>query len=145
MEPRKKEPTTQAPAAQNEVYFEILPEIFMYDDHDRANPHTPTLLTPETALGLRRTMSVYGGSPENLAKTTWENVYFNVYNEDGSLNMRTNGTLGNHGRWSGAKYLGPFEKKKNTRLRSTHLRFLRIIILGSHKKERAIFRNMFYP
>lgn len=108
----KKEPTTQAPAAQNEVYFEILPEIFMYDDHDRANPHTPTLLTPETAIGLRRTMSVYGGSPENLAKTTWENVYFNVYNEDGSLNMRTNGTLGNHGRWSGAKYLGPFEKEK---------------------------------
>ncbi|MBY0583864.1 cell wall-binding repeat-containing protein [Murdochiella sp. Marseille-P8839] len=98
-------------ATQDEVYFEILPEIFLKNDHS-GNPDMPKLLTPYTAVGVRRSADVYGGTPNNVAKVAWENVYFNVYNEDGSLNVRTKGTLGNHGRWGGAKYLGPFEKGK---------------------------------
>ena len=101
----------RAPVAQDKVYFEILPEILLYDDYS-GTPDMPKLLTPDSAIGIWRDTMVFGGPLKNAAKTTWENVYFNVYNEDGTLNVRTNGTIGDHGRWSGTKYLGPFEKGK---------------------------------
>ncbi|WP_019189963.1 cell wall-binding repeat-containing protein [Levyella massiliensis] len=103
----KKETTSRALTAQNEVYFEILPEILLEDSNA---PNMPKLLTPNSAIGVWRNTMVFGGPLKNEAKTAWENVYFNVYNEDRTLNERTNGTIG--GRWSGAKYLGPYEKGK---------------------------------
>lgn len=105
----KKETTTQAPAAQNKVYFEIMPEILLEDSNA---PDMPKLLTPDSAIGIWRNTMVFGGPLKNEAKTTWENVYFNVYDVNRTLIERTNGTIGDHGRWGGAKYLGPFEKDK---------------------------------
>lgn len=92
-------------AEDDTVLFEILPEIFdknnnIFDD-------------PLDTIGVRRSASVYGGRfPQDSSLMAWENIYFNIYDENGALIKRDKGTIGNKGRWGGAKYFGPFPKNK---------------------------------
>lgn len=100
-----------AVAADNgKVYFEILPEIFV-----NQNTNPPTLFDkPEKTIGVLRNPILYGGSiPNSDVSEAWNNLAFNVYNEDGSLLETTKGIVGNNSRWGGAKYLGPYEKGHN--------------------------------
>lgn len=92
-------------AEDDTVLFEILPEIF-----DKNNN---VLENPLDTIGIRRSASVYGGPmPPGSSIKTWEDIYFNIYDENGTLIKRDKGTLGNNARWGAAKYLGPFPKNK---------------------------------
>lgn len=92
-------------ADDDTVLFEILPEIFDKEKNIFNNPLD--------TIGVRRSSSVYGGPiPQGSSLRAWENIYFNIYDENGALIKRDKGTIGNKDRWSGAKYFGPFPKNK---------------------------------
>lgn len=113
---------TQAKATQNapvangndKVYIEILPEIFLKSYHDGVTKAS-FFLNADDVIGVRRSADVYGSFLANFSdiKNAWLNVYFNVYDENGNLIERTKGTIGDHNRWGGAKYLGPYDKGHN--------------------------------
>ncbi len=108
----------QAPAngAQGKVYFEILPEIFL-----KPGPGGPSDKTyfssPKETVGVQRNMDVYGGPLPNTALEGWKKVAFFVYDETGAQIDYVTGTIGNKDRWSGAKYLGPYDKGKDYSIR----------------------------
>ena len=113
---------TQAKAPQNQpaangtnkVYIEILPEIFLKSYHDGVTKAS-FFSNPDDAIGVGRSPDVYGSFPANFAdiENAWLNVYFNVYDENGNLIERTKGTIGDHNRWGGTKYLGPYDRGHN--------------------------------
>lgn len=98
----------------DKAYIEILPEIFLKSYHDGVTKAS-FFLNADDAIGFRRTADVFGSFRDNFAdiENAWLNVYFNVYDENGNLIERTKGTIGDHNRWGGAKYLGPYDKGHN--------------------------------
>lgn len=116
---------TQAKATQNapvargngnadKFYFEILPEILMKEG-SKNNPST-LFSDPYETAGILRNIYLFGGgfsSTNALIEEAWGNVAFNVYDENGNLIDTTKGTIGDHNRWGGAKYLGPYDKGHN--------------------------------
>lgn len=96
----------QNASAQGQVRIEILPEIFI-------NEQTKAFFdSPQEAIGVDRTLNVYGGKPPAKVLETWKNIAFHVYDGDGKLVETTKGTVGDPVRWSGTKYLGPYPKGK---------------------------------
>ncbi len=88
-------------------YFEILPEILL--DNNNA-----IFKSPFDTPGNLRSPIVFGGPVKYpTAKSAWEKVAFNVYDENGNLIETKTGTIGDHGRWGGAKYIGPYKKGHN--------------------------------
>lgn len=100
--------------ANDKVYIEILPEIFLKSYHDGVTKAS-FFSNPDDAIGVRRSADVFGSFQANFAdiENAWLNVYFNVYDENGNLIERTKGTIGDHNRWGGAKYLGPYDRGHN--------------------------------
>lgn len=116
-EDRAAAPTLSAQAAaqqnsaSNKVYFEFLPEIFVKPGVQRKDNRCFT--SPQEAIGVKRSADVYGGIPPKAVQDVWDKVAFFVYDEQGNQIDRTTGVLGNAGipgSWSGAKYLGPYDK-----------------------------------
>lgn len=89
-------------------YFEIIPEILLDDNN-------AIFKNPFDTPGKLRSPFVLGGSINKFptVKSVWEKVAFNVYDENGNLIETKTGTIGGHGRWSGAKYIGPYKKGHN--------------------------------
>ena len=101
-----QEQAIQNGSAQGQVRIEILPEIFI-------NEQTKAFFdSPQDAIGVDRTLNVYGGKPPAKVLETWKNIAFHVYDGDGNLVETTKGTVGDPVRWSGTKYLGPYPKGK---------------------------------
>lgn len=101
-----QEQARQNGSAQGQVRIEILPEIFI-------NEQTKAFFdSPQEAIGVGRTLNVYGGKPPAKVLETWKNIAFHVYDGDGNLVETTKGTVGDPVRWSGTKYLGPYPQGK---------------------------------
>lgn len=93
-------------SAQEQVRIEILPEFFI-------NEQTNAFFdSPQEAIGVDRSLNVYGGAPPAKVLETWKNIAFQVYDGDGNLVETTKGTVGDRVRWGGAKYLGPYPQGK---------------------------------
>lgn len=88
------------------VFFEILPELFINESKD------DLFSDPNETVGVLRSKMVYGGPLKGDILKAWEKVAFMVYDEGGSLVSRDTGTIGDKGRWFGAKYIGPFSREK---------------------------------
>ena len=118
---------TQAKATQNapvavaqdngnadKFYFEILSEILIKEG-SKNNPAT-LFSDPYETAGILRNPYTFGGefsTTHALIKEAWSKVAFHVYDENGNLIDTTKGTIGDHNRWGGAKYLGPYDKGHN--------------------------------
>lgn len=103
----QKAPVNGQNANSDMFYFEILPEILLDNNN-------VIFKSPFDTPGNLRSPIVFGGSVKYpTAKSAWEKVAFNVYDENGNLIETKTGTIGDHGRWGGAKYIGPYKKGHN--------------------------------
>lgn len=104
----QKAPVNGGNANSDMFYFEIIPEILLDDNN-------AIFTSPFDTPGKLRNPFVLGGSINKFptVKSVWEKVAFNVYDENGNLIETKTGTISGHGRWSGAKYIGPYKKGHN--------------------------------
>lgn len=100
----------KAPAngAQGKVYFEIMPDIFVKQGGGTSKD--VLFSSPEETVGVLRSSVLYGGPLPESVLEGWKKLAFFVYDENGTQIDRATGTIGDKGRWSSTKYLGPYDK-----------------------------------